>query len=149
MELILWRHADAADGYPDIERPLTDKGIRQAERMAAFLRDKLPKDIRILVSPAKRAQQTAAALARHYITEPAIQPNCSVEDMLTAAGWPDAERDVLIVGHQPVIGATLCSLLCNRYDSFSVKKGAVWWVSRRTRAEDETHLRLSITPDLL
>ena len=147
MDLILWRHADAADGFPDMDRPLTDKGIKQAERMATFLRERMPHDIRILVSPARRAQQTAAALARHYITEPSIQPNCTVEDILNAAGWPDSAQDVLIVGHQPVLGATLCSLLCNRYDSFSVKKGAVWWVSQRKG--DETILRLSISPDLL
>ena len=149
MELILWRHAEAADGFPDLERPLTDKGVKQAERMAAFLRERLPKDARILVSPARRAQQTAKALARHFITEPSIQPNCTVQDILKAAGWPAAEGCVLIVGHQPVLGATLASLLCNNHDGFSVKKGAVWWVSRRSHGEEETVLRLAISPDLL
>lgn len=147
MDLILWRHADAVDGFPDMERPLTDKGIKQAERMAGFLRNKLPRDIRILVSPAKRAQQTAMALSMHYITEPSIQPNCSVRDILKAADWPHGKQDVLIVGHQPVLGDTLAGLLCESAEGFSVKKGAIWWVTQR--AGDACSLRLSISPDFL
>jgi phosphohistidine phosphatase, SixA len=42
MELILWRHAEAEDGSPDLERELTGKGHKQAEKMAAFLRPRLP-----------------------------------------------------------------------------------------------------------
>ena len=38
MELILWRHAEAEDGIPDLDRKLTAKGRKQAEKMAAFLR---------------------------------------------------------------------------------------------------------------
>ena len=31
MNLILWRHAEAEDGVPDLERGLTDKGRQQAD----------------------------------------------------------------------------------------------------------------------
>ena len=37
MDLILWRHADAIElqgNLSDLERPLTPKGERQAQRMA-------------------------------------------------------------------------------------------------------------------
>ena len=37
MDLILWRHADAEDGSPDLRRALTRKGEKQAEHMAAWL----------------------------------------------------------------------------------------------------------------
>lgn len=150
MELILWRHADAADGLPDLERPLTDKGLKQAERMATFLRSRLPQDTRILVSPAKRAQQTAHALTRHFITEAAIAPNCSIHSLLKAANWPDGDGCVLIVGHQPVLGETAAQLLCDSHASFSVKKGAIWWLTRRANEGDyQTNLRLVMSPDLL
>ena len=62
MDLILWRHAEAEDGVPDAKRKLTDKGQKQAQQMAAWLRDHLPQNTRILVSPAIRTQQTAQAL---------------------------------------------------------------------------------------
>ena len=150
MELILWRHAEAVDGLPDMERALTDKGLKQAERMASFLRSRIPQDTHILVSPAKRAQQTAYALTRHFITEPAIAPNCSVTSLLNAANWPNGDGCVLIVGHQPVLGEVAARLLCDNHVSFSVKKGAVYWLTRRPHEWDfQTNLRLVIAPDLL
>lgn len=150
MELILWRHAEAVDGPPDMERTLTNKGVKQAERMASFLRSRIPQDTRILVSPAIRTQQTALALTSHFITEPAIAPNCSVNALLTAANWPDGEGSVLIVGHQPVLGEAAALLLCDSHISFSIKKGAICWLARHTHEGDyQTNLRLAITPDLL
>ena len=150
MELILWRHAEAVDGLPDMERNLTDKGLRQAERMASFLRSRIPLDTRILVSPAKRAQQTAHALTRYFITEPVIAPNCSVLSLLNAANWPDGDGCVLMVGHQPVLGEAAARLLCGSQISFSVKKGAVWWLTGGPDDGDyQTNLRLVIAPDLL
>ena len=68
MELILWRHAEAADGLPDASRALTAKGLKQAEKMAAWLKARLPDDVHLLVSPAKRAQQTAAAFTKDFTT---------------------------------------------------------------------------------
>ena len=62
MDLILWRHAEAEDGVPDGARALTKKGLKQAAAIAAWLKPRLPDATRILVSPATRAQQTAAAL---------------------------------------------------------------------------------------
>jgi phosphohistidine phosphatase len=38
MELILWRHAEAEDGIPDMARELTSKGKKQAKHMAAWLK---------------------------------------------------------------------------------------------------------------
>lgn len=61
MDLILWRHAEAEDSVPDSERKLTAKGCKQAEKVGGWLAERLPDDARILVSPAARAQQTAAA----------------------------------------------------------------------------------------
>ena len=49
MELILWRHADAEDGLPDLSRRLTPRGIKQAERMAAWLLQRLPGKFHVIV----------------------------------------------------------------------------------------------------
>lgn len=59
MDLILWRHAEAEPGEPDLERALTAKGQRQARRMADWLGSQLPDSCRILASPALRCLQTA------------------------------------------------------------------------------------------
>ncbi|MBI1174103.1 MAG: histidine phosphatase family protein [Sideroxydans sp.] len=150
MELILWRHAEAEDGVPDIGRALTGKGHKQAEKMAAFLRSRLPQDTRILVSPAKRTQQTVHALTKYFDTEPAIAPGAAPRAILDTAGWPEAGGSVLVVGHQPSLGQTAAMLLGEPATCFSVKKGSVWWLSRREREGDfQTNLRLVISPEFL
>ena len=150
MDLILWRHAEAADGSPDNGRELTAKGRKQAEKVASFLREHLPNDTRILVSPATRTLQTVAALTEQFTLAPTIAPGASAQAVLHAARWPDEGGTVLIVGHQPTLGEVASLLLNSNQHSLSIKKGSLWWFSRRERDDlAQTTLRLSITPDFL
>ena len=148
--MILWRHAEAADGAPDHARKLTAKGVKQAEKIAAFLHQHLPDGTRILVSPAARTQQTAAALTNRFTLAPAIAPGASAQAVLQAAHWPDAGGTVLVVGHQPTLGEVAAQLLgCNDY-ALNIRKGALWWFSQREReGSAEVTLRLVIAPDFL
>jgi phosphohistidine phosphatase len=150
MELILWRHAEAEDGIPDLDRKLTAKGHKQAEKIAAWLKPKLPTHTHILVSPAKRTQQTAAALGLNFTTLDEIGPGADPQTILRAAGWPDDTESVLIVGHQPTLGAVAARVLAQLNVAWSVKKGAVWWLSTQTSQGDiQTALRTVVTPELL
>jgi phosphohistidine phosphatase len=147
MDLILWRHADAADGQPDSTRPLTEKGREQARAMARWLDTRLPKELRILVSPALRAQETAQALQREFETSDAIAVGQPTSAILSASGWPDADRAVLIVGHQPTLGELAAELLTGRALAWHMAKGAVWWIRNRSRGERSgAVLRLAINP---
>lgn len=151
MDLILWRHAEAEDGFPDLERALTHKGIRQAQKTAEFLQARLPDDVRVLVSPAARTRQTAEALTRDYTLAPTIAPGASADAVLQAVRWPDAEGSVLVVGHQPTLGAVAARLLgISNNSSLSVRKSAVWWFSGRERDGLFTvSLKLVMPPELL
>ena len=150
MDLILWRHAEAEDGVPDADRALTKKGHKQAATVAAWLEDRLPKRSRVLVSPATRAQQTAAALRRPYTTTPEIGVGASAAEVLDAAGWPDAGDTVIVVGHQPTLGRVSALLLAGSEADWSIKKGALWWFTRRVRdGGGQVVLRAVIGPDLL
>lgn len=148
MDLILWRHAEAVDSSPDHARELTAKGIKQAGKVAAFLRQHLPEDTRILVSPATRTQQTVSALTDHFTLAPGIAPGASAHAVLQATRWPDGGGTVLLVGHQPTLGEVAAQLLGCETSSLSIKKGAVWWFSRREGAE-QVMLRLVISPEFL
>ncbi len=148
MDLILWRHAEAEDGSADLARELTGKGHKQAEKIAAFLRQHLPSDTRILVSPAIRTQQTATALTSDFTLVPGIAPGASVHAVLQAVRWPNAGGTVLLVGHQPTLGAVAAQLLGCEHESLRIKKSGLWWLSRR-EGSSETTLRLVITPDFL
>jgi len=148
MNIILWRHAEAEDSLNDMSRKLTVKGHAQARSMASFLHRHLPADRHILVSPAIRAQQTAAAFSKDFITVPAIAPGASVHAVLQAARWPNAGGSVLVVGHQPTLGAVAAQLLGCGHDSLRIKKCGLWWFSRREGSIEVT-LRLVLTPDYL
>lgn len=148
MDLILWRHAEAEDGSPDIQRKLTARGQTQARQMAAWLAEHAPKDLHVLASPALRCQQTAEALGRPFATDERLATDRGVADLLVAANWP-AGSAVLVVGHQPTLGQTAALLLSGREAEWTIKKGAVWWLSGRTRTgETLTALRAAMEPGL-
>ncbi len=150
MDLILWRHCEAEPGEPDLGRRLTSKGQKQAERMAEWLERHLPDSCRILVSPADRAQQTAAALPRKFRTVPELAPGATVAAVLAAANWPDSREPVLIVGHQPTLGMVASFLLSGEEAYWSVRKGAVWWLSNRVREDGAAIvLKTVVGPDFL
>ena len=150
MDLILWRHAEAEPGTPDLDRRLTAKGVQQAERMAKWLDRHLPATTRILSSPADRAQQTALALKRKFRVVPELAPGASAAAVLAATGWPDAREPVLVVGHQPTLGEVAAFLLTEDEAYWSVRKGAVWWLSNRARGGlSSTVIKVVIAPDFV
>ncbi len=135
MDLILWRHAEAEDGLDDLQRALTSKGQRQAVQMAQWIKKHLPATapatLRILASPAVRTQQTAQALGWSFETVGALRPGAMPEALFKAA----TERiplqvtgQVLIVGHQPTLGALAAQLLTGQAGNLSVRKGGVLWL---------------------
>ena len=150
MDLILWRHAEAEDGVPDAARALTARGRKQAKTLARWLRKRLPDGCRILVSPAVRAQQTAAALDLEFATEPRVDVGATASEVLAVAGWPDKGDAVLVVGHQPTLGRAVALALTGAAADWPIKKGAAWWLKRRVRnGEAEVLLRAVIGPDLV
>lgn len=147
MDLILWRHAealDAEDGSADLDRALTARGERQTARMAHWLNQHLPATTRVLVSPARRSQQTANALERKFKTVAVLAPGGTLPALLTAVRWPDAKEPVLVVGHQPTLGLVAAYLLAGVAQPWSVKKGALWWLRRRDRADDDQTVLVTV-----
>ena len=152
MELILWRHAKAADwgraGLQDASRKLTPKGFKQARRMAAWLKKRLPAEYELIVSPALRAQQTALELSKKFKTDAALAPSATAAGLLKAAGWPGGKRTVVVVGHQPQLGAALALALTGKAQRWDIKKGGIWWLGSDL-ATRKTSVLAAITPRLL
>lgn len=146
MDLILWRHADAEDGVPDEARRLTAKGRRQAQKMAAWLDERLPKDCRVIVSPAVRTRETAAALTEKIIIEKAVSTAATPQGVLKAADWPGGSGTVVVVGHQPTLGAVAALALTGEAAAWSLKKGAIWWLAHDA---DGVRVKAVITPGIL
>ena len=150
MDLILWRHADAAPGDPDLARELTPRGVKQAKHIAKWLEPRLPDSCRILASPATRAQQTALALARKFKTKDELAPDVAPEHILAAAKWPDARETVLVVGHQPTLGRVASLLVAGQDAEWSIPKGAIWWLSNSGKAGAQgVVVRAVMAPDFV
>ena len=159
IHLFLWRHAEAEDSAPDLARPLTEQGKRDAARVARALAKKLRDNARLVVSPALRARETAEPLVArtslHVEIDQRLAPGSSVDDVLAAleeavvACNGDAPL-IVMVGHQPWIGQVARRLLTNSDGDWSVKKAAAWWLIRRARdGSGEWTLRTVFDPDLL
>jgi len=150
MDLILWRHADAEEGTPDLARKLTAKGQRQADYIAKWLLQRLPSKFAVIASPAERTQQTARALGVPVKTVATLAPGATVTEILQATDWPERKGAVVVVGHQPDLGRTAAYLLGARNADLSIKKGGAWWITNRVRdGERSVVVRAVVSPDLL
>lgn len=158
MDLIVWRHADAGDAAPggtdDLERRLSERGRKEAKRMARWLQARLPERYLVISSPAARARETAEALGTRVRTDPRLGPGAEVAHALAALNWPEVPesrtRHIVMVGHQPLLGRLLSLLLSGHESDWSVRKGAIWWLSsRRHEGQEQLVLRASISPDLI
>jgi phosphohistidine phosphatase len=100
---VIWllRHGDAAEGSPDAERPLTDKGKEQARAAGRALKELGVKPAACLTSPKVRALDTARIACEELGAEPQLEPRLAggpFDPEALAAGLGD---DVLLVGHDP------------------------------------------------
>lgn len=149
MDLLLWRHAEAEEGNNDLQRRLTARGKQQAKAMAKWIREHQPKNLRILVSPAVRCQQTAAALDLPFETIRELGPQARVSNLIVASGWPAAGGSMLVIGHQPTLGRLASMLLSGQEADWKIKKGALWWFRSLGRLGDtQTVLRAVIPADV-
>ena len=140
MDLILWRHAEAEDwteggahGGSDLERSLTARGEKQAFRMSGWLDRQLPEGVRIVVSPARRCEQTALVLGRKFKIRPELAPGATPAQLLELVQWPLSKSPILVIGHQPTLGQTIAQLLGLQANDCPLKKGALWWLRSRDR----------------
>ena len=155
-ELYLLRHAHAGDPMawegPDEDRPLSDKGEKQADRLGRFLAGVGFKPDAMITSPKVRAARTAEIVAHHIGVQVTIDERLAggvelgaVEAILHDAG--DPARPVL-VGHDPdfselVETLTACS-------SVTMKKGAILRIDAdRPLSPGGGTLAWLVTPELL
>jgi phosphohistidine phosphatase len=124
----LLRHGDAAEGSPDAERRLTDKGREQSRAAGAALKAIGVELDACLTSPKVRAAETAR-LACEQVgdVEPQLEPKLAggpFDAEALAAGLGD---DVLLVGHDPDFSAAVHSLTGAQV---RMKKGGLAGVDR-------------------
>jgi phosphohistidine phosphatase len=105
----LLRHAEAAEGTPDDERPLTERGIRQAEAAGYALQQLGVSLDACLSSPKLRAVQTAQLACAPLGMEVTVDRRLAGEPF-DANDLTAGLADVLLVGHDPSFTLTLHDL---------------------------------------
>ena len=130
VELYLLRHADAGDPMTwagdDAERPLSEKGRRQAKRLGSLLAGiKLRPDV-ILTSPKLRAADTAKIVGKAVSVKPKkddrLGDSIALGDLASLIAANQGARRVVLVGHDPDF-STLASSLTGA--AIELKKGAI------------------------
>ena len=127
MRLLLIRHARAAASHhlPDAERPLTDEGRSEFERVARVVIDNGATPGFIFHSPARRTTETASILAaaaglpaRATEIAPWLALGNGCRDVLPRLAQLPAEVTAL-VGHEPIMSSLAAMLMGGGRLSFS------------------------------
>ncbi|MFQ5955410.1 MAG: phosphohistidine phosphatase SixA [Kiloniellales bacterium] len=105
MRLYLVQHGDAVGKEVDPDRPLSETGRRDVDRLAAFLAERNIGAARVLHSGKTRARETAEILAQAMAPGAQVEasrgldPNDPTDTLAReVSGWAD---DALVVGHLP------------------------------------------------
>lgn len=116
--LVILRHSKAAspEGVPDIERPLAERGERDAPAAGRWLADNLGTIDMALCSPAARARETWTLAAGELAATPDTRYDeriyeASPGDLLAVV--QDIEDDVVtavLVGHNPGVSQLITAL---------------------------------------
>jgi phosphohistidine phosphatase len=126
---VIWllRHGDAAEGSPDAERPLTDKGREQSRAAGAALKALGVQIDACLTSPKVRAADTANLACEPLGVEPQLEPKLSGGPFDAEALAAGLGENVLLVGHDPDFSAAVHSLTGAQV---RMKKGGLAGVDR-------------------
>ena len=141
--LLVVRHADAGDKRtwrgPDVLRPLSPTGHRQAEGLVVRLED-YPVD-RILSSPSVRCDQTVQPLAHDRLLpiEPvaALGVDAGSAEILELF-WDRRLRNAVLCTHGEGIGLLLTRLIADALvveDPLDWPKGSTWLLQRLNRQQ--------------
>ena len=153
MKLYLVQHAKAASKEVDPQRALTEEGIREIQKIAAFIKPLNLSVDYLWHSGKKRAQQTAEFLAevitinKEHTALDGLAPNDDVnviKEKIISAG-----QDLMIVGHLPFL-SKLASLLLTGSESsetIAFKQGCI--VCLKFEDKNLWQIDWMITPDII
>lgn len=160
MNLYLMRHGIAQDGGngDDFHRPLTDKGAKRVRNAVKGMRGLGLEFDALISSPLVRARQTADIAARLLHQEGGVHelaslaPATPVEKLLAdLAQWQD-RKNLLLVGHQPLLSDTIASLIGGKAGALHIdfKKSGLCRIEIETPPRSGTGtLRWLLTAKLL
>ena len=153
MKLYLVQHAKAASKQADPQRPLTEEGRRDIQKVASFIRPLgLGLDY-LWHSGKKRAAETAEILAealeikKTKTARDGLGPNDDVAALKNELA--PLQQDVMIVGHLPFLSKLASLLLAGSESAGTVafKQGGIACLSRSD--QNQWQIDWMVIPELL
>jgi phosphohistidine phosphatase len=153
MKLYLVQHANAVSENVNPERPLSDQGLRDIQKVADFLKPLNLSVDYLWHSTKKRAIQTAEILAevikinKEKIEREGLAPNDDVpaiNDELAAA-----RQDTMIVGHMPFVNKLTSLLLTGSEFAGTVAFMQGGIVALNSSEPNQWQIEWMVTPELL
>lgn len=153
MKLYLVQHAKAMSKDEDPDRPLSDEGRAELERMARYATTNADMEVaRIWNSGKTRAAQTAELLAEHLKPPLGVRVSDELGPVDEPTAWaerlPEMSHDVMLVGHLPHLSRLTSSLLAGDADRSVVDYRNAGIVCLQYEAE-EWQLRWALRPEIL
>ena len=133
MILYVMRHAEAVEGSDSLQdewRYLTEKGRSAAEKVSSAIAKTGPKPRLTISSPLTRAVQTAEIAAGKacrknvVVASGLLLPGADIGELVTHLKSCKNAKRVMLVGHEPLLGSLVATLLGREDGAVSLKKGA-------------------------
>jgi phosphohistidine phosphatase len=114
--LILMRHAHAAQGDDDFDRPLTERGQKQAEVVGFDFKELGLQPDQVLCSSALRARRTAEIVAAvlgfsgELVRSDELYEASMMDYFKAVQGMAETVETLLLVGHNPSVSELLTAV---------------------------------------
>jgi phosphohistidine phosphatase len=152
MELYLVQHGEAKSKAEDPQRPLTERGREEIQRVAAFAAKAGLEVSQIRHSGKRRAEETASILAEHLspaegvLAIPGLAPMDDVRPVAQALGKETAP--LMLVGHLPFMDR-LAGMLVTGAPNNSVVRFRMGGIVCLEGAGDDWAVKWVVRPELV
>lgn len=154
MKLYLIQHAKAKSKEEDPDRPLSDQGQADIRKVAAYVAQNAPMQVRRIFHSGKtRARQTAEALAEALHSAGEIGATSDLKAMADPSDWAkrlaETDQETMLVGHKPYMPKLAGLLLCQDEEKEVVdfQKGGVVCLGRDS--DNQWAVQWIVTPEIV
>ena len=153
MKLLLVQHGEACAKDVDPQRPLTERGREDVQRLGSFLARAGIRAERVIHSGKLRARQTAESLGGMIAAGVALEESGLInpKDNPKAFDWQSDswDRDTLVVGHLPFMAKLVTHLVTGDANRFinAFRPGSI--VCLEPDEDDNWLIAWMIRPELL
>jgi phosphohistidine phosphatase len=121
MKLFLVQHAEAKPKQDDPDRPLSDQGQADIQKVAAYVATHASGPVeRIIHSGKTRAKQTAEILARALTPVEGVSESPDLAPLAEPDLWGSRlsgeRKNLMLVGHLPHLSKLAAQLVCQQAD---------------------------------